>query len=378
MSDKYFITLLIFILSFSVNANLYLVPTPPSTPQRVAHTIIDANSHKVFATQNAHKKHDIASLTKLMTAYVAFKRIQSGFAGLDNQVEISDKAYKTSGSRSFIERGEQVSLEVLLKGMIIQSGNDASVAVAEHIAGDEETFVKLMNHYANEMAMKNTVYKNASGLPQEGHYSSAYDTALISIALITEFPQYYKWFGEKEFTHNNITQKNRNAMLWTDSSVDGLKTGYTEAAGYCLVISSKHDDMRLVSVVLGAKSKRERRTITKKLLDYSFRFYETQPLMDKSEVIANVRVKTGKKSTVKVGSLKKVYITLARGQFKTVKQFVKLPKNVVAPVQAKQMLGQLLIKVDDEIIANYPLYTLEAVKKSTGFSALIDKIKNFF
>ena len=370
--------LISLLLSLSISATLYLVPTPPAVKDHIKHTVIDAYSYKVLAAKNAHKTQEIASLTKLMTAYVAFKRIKMGFANLDDLVEISNKAYKTGGSRSFIERGEQISLRILLQGMIIQSGNDASVAIAEHIAGDEETFVKFMNHYANELGMKNTQYENSSGLPDKEHYSTAYDVGIISVAIIKEFPKYYQWFKQKEFTHNNIPQKNRNSMLWKDKTIDGLKTGVTEAAGYCLAISAKRNDMRLVSVVLGAKSKRERVKISKKLLAYSFRFYETQLLMKKNEVLAKIDVNSGEENEIKIGSLTDIYITLPRGQFKTVQQSIKLPKEVIAPIKQNQPLGELIIKIDGGSIVSYPLYTLETINKSTGFNALIDRIKGLF
>lgn len=354
------------------------VPSAPSVADKINYVLVDAKSGKVLASQNPDKKHDIASLTKLMAAYVAFKRIEEGLANLNDKVEISEKAYKTGGSRSFIEQDRQISLEVLLKGMIVQSGNDASVAVAEHIAGDEETFVKFMNYYARELEMKNTIFKNSSGLPETDHYSSAYDMALISIALIKEFPVYYRWFGQKKFTHNNITQRNRNTMLFKDKTIDGLKTGFTQAAGYCLAASSKRDDMRLISVVLNANSIRHRVNITKKLLNYGFRFYQTQLLMKNNEILANIPVSYGKQSKISIGSLDDIYITLPRGQFKNIKQTIKASKLIKAPIKKSQQLGTLTLSIKDEIIVKYPLFALASVDKSTGISAWIDKIKNWF
>lgn len=370
--------LLLCLLIFPALANKFIIPTPPKAAVGVSYNVVDFHSKKPLAQQDVHQKREIASLTKLMTAYVTFKRIQLGFANLEDSVSVSNKAYKTHGSRSFIEQGKDVPLKVLLKGMIIQSGNDASIAIAEHIAGDEETFVKFMNHYSKELGMKNTLFSNASGLSKKPHYSTAYDLSLLSIALIQEFPDYYLWFSQKEFTHNNITQKNRNNMLWTDSSIDGLKTGFTNAAGYCLIVSSMRNGMRVVSVVLGTDSKKTRTVLTKKLLEYSFRFYETQLLMDKSEPIAKAKLYFSSKDKIDVGSLNSVYLTMPRGKFSRIKQTIKLPQDITAPISLNQELGYLEISEDGEILEQFPLYTLEDAPKSGFIGQILDKINRLF
>lgn len=375
---KILFSLFFTLFTFYTSAALYIVPTPPATKAGAIYHVIDFNSYRVLASKNEHEKREIASLTKLMTAYVAFKRLKQGFANLKDQVEISDKAYRTGGSRSFIERGELIEFETLLKGMIIQSGNDASVAVAEHIAGDEETFIKFMNHYALELGMKNTAFTNASGLPQDGHYSTAADLAILAAALIREFPVYYKWFGQKEFTHNNITQKNRNNMLWSDDSMDGLKTGFTIKAGYCLITSSKRNNMRLISVVLGEASTRARTKVTKKLLNYSFRFYETQPLAKSDEILANMPIANSTKSSVKIGPLHDISLTLPRGQFQTVKQSIKIPKDITGPFAKGFQAGSLIVKVDEDIVAQYSLYALEDAPKSGFLGQLFNTVKTYF
>ena len=377
-SDYFIKFLSILLLSSSVLAGLHIVPTPPNTPKEIIYQVIDFNSYRVLASQGQDIKRPIASLTKLMTAYVAFKRLKLGFAGLSDEVEISNNAYQTFGSRSFMERGALIKFEVVLKGMIIQSGNDASVAIAEHIAGDEETFIKFMNHYAVELGMTNTLFANASGLPAENHYSTAHDLVLLAGALIREFPIYYQWFAQRKFTHNDITQKNRNSMLWSDASIDGLKTGFTKKAGYCLIVSSKRNGMRLISVVLNAKSKKIRVATTKKLLNYSFRFYETQPLAMAQESLMKVAISGSLKDEIKIGSLDDISLTLPRGQFNTVKQTIKLPKTIVAPIKKDDKIGALVVKVDDDIIAQYPLYALEKAPISGFFGQMIGKIKALF
>ena len=238
-----------------------------------------------FYSENENERRSPASLTKIMTSYVVFKRLKEDFISLDDEVKISEKAWKTGGSRSFIEVGKMINLEDLLKGMIIQSGNDASVALAEHVAGSEGTFVLFMNDYAQEIGMTNTRFENSSGLPHKDQYTTAKDMALLSSAIIKDFPVFYEWYGQKEFTYNNIKQINRNKLLFTDSTVDGLKTGWTQKAGYCLATSANRVGMRLVSVVLGSASPAIRTAETEKLLDYGFRFFETQSVNDISHQV---------------------------------------------------------------------------------------------
>ncbi len=375
---KFLSFVILIIINISAFADLYIIPSPPSIDENVAYSIIDYSSKKVLISQHENEKRSIASLTKIMTAYVAFKRIKAGLISLDDTVFISKNARLAIGSRSFLEQGESIKLEHLLQAMIIQSGNDASIAIAEHIAGDEETFVKLMNHYAKELAMNNTKFQNSSGLPQKAQYSTAKDLALLSVALIAEFPKHYKTFSKKQFTYNNITQKNRNAMLWSDKTVDGIKTGHTEAAGYCLIISSKRNTMRLVSVVLGAKSKNARKQISKRLLDYSFRFFETRTIAKKYEQIISKKIYKSSKNSISIGLQQNANITIARGQFKIIKQTIKLPKKIIAPVKKGDKLGELSITLDNKEIANYDLVALENAHLAGFFSRIIDNIKLLF
>ncbi|SVD04615.1 uncharacterized protein METZ01_LOCUS357469, partial [marine metagenome] len=262
--------LLLLISGANAEEPRFYIPEAPAIGA-VAYVVMDHNSGAILAANNEDEKRAPASLTKLMTSYVVFQRIKEEFITLEDDVKISEKAWKTGGSRSFIEVGKMIKLKDLLRGMIVQSGNDASVALAEHVAGSEGTFVLFMNDYAEQLGMKNSRFENSSGLPHEDQYTTAKDMAILSSAMIRDFPDFYKWYSEKEFTYNNITQPNRNKLLWSDSTVDGLKTGYTQKAGYCLVISAKRVGMRLISVVLGSESPTVRFTETEKLLDYGFR-----------------------------------------------------------------------------------------------------------
>ncbi len=291
--------LAIIILSFNAKAEepRFYIPDAPEI-SAASYVVMDHNSGQIIASNNENERRAPASLTKLMTSYVVFQRIKEEFIALDDEVKISEKAWKTIGSKSFIEVGKNIKLEILLKGMIIQSGNDASVALAEHVAGSEGTFVLFMNDYAQQLGMLNSRFENSSGLPHDEQYTSAKDMAILSSVMIRDFPDFYKWYSEEEFTYNNITQRNRNKLLWTDSTVDGLKTGYTKKAGYCLVTSAKRVGMRLISVVMGSKSATVRFSETEKLLDYGFRFFETQSIDDVSQ---EVPVYKSEKSNIRVG-----------------------------------------------------------------------------
>jgi len=310
-----------------------------------------------------------------MTSYVVFKRLREEFISLDDEVKISEKAWKTGGSRSFIEVGKMIRLEDLLKGMIIQSGNDASVALAEHVAGSEGTFVLFMNDYAQEIGMTNTRFENSSGLPHKDQYTTAKDMAILSSAIIKEFPALYEWYGQKEFTYNNIKQINRNKLLFTDSTVDGLKTGWTEKAGYCLATSANRVGMRLVSIVLGSSSSAIRNAETEKLLDYGFRFFETQSVNDISH---QVQVYKSKKGNIKVGVADPSYLTLPRNQFKYTTQTIKLSGDLIAPINQGDQVGNLAISFNDEDIATLPLIALENAEEAGFVSKMIDTVKLMF
>ena len=366
---------LIFIFS-NVNAEeprFYIPDSPPIAAK--SYVLMDHNSGKILAGENENERRSPASLTKIMTSYVIFKRLKEDFISLDDEVKISEKAWKTGGSRSFIEVGKMIKLEDLLMGMIIQSGNDASVALAEHVAGSEGTFVLFMNDYAQEIGMTNSRFENSSGLPHKDQYTSAKDMALLSSAIIKEFPDFYEWYGQKEFTYNNIKQINRNKLLFTDSTVDGLKTGWTEKAGYCLVTSANRVDMRLISAVLGSASPSIRTAETEKLLDYGFRFFETQSVNDISHQVPVYKSKIG---NIKVGVADSSYLTLPRNQFKYTTQTINLEGDLIAPINQGDQVGTLAISFNDEDIATLPLIALEDASEAGFVTKMIDTVKLMF
>ena len=369
-------TVLIIPFVFSVYAEepRFYIPEAPSIAAK-AYVLMDHNSGIILAANNENEKRAPASLTKLMTSYVVFKRLKEEFITLDDEVKISEKAWRTGGSKSFIEVGKMIKLEDLLKGMIIQSGNDASVALAEHVAGSEGTFVLFMNDYAQQIGMENTRFENAPGLPHDDQYTTAKDIALLSSAMIREFPVYYEWYSQKEFTYNNITQTNRNKLLFTDSTVDGLKTGWTSKAGYCLVTSANRVDMRLISVVLGSDSPAIRTSETEKLLDYGFRFFETQSINDISH---QVRVYKSEKANIKVGVADSSFLTLPRNQFRYTTQTINLNQDLIAPINQGEQVGELVLSFNDQNIATLPLIALENAPEAGFISKMIDTIKLLF
>jgi D-alanyl-D-alanine carboxypeptidase (penicillin-binding protein 5/6) len=363
-----------FIFSAYAEEPRFYIPEAPSIAAK-AYILMDHNSGIILAANNENEKRSPASLTKLMTSYVVFKRLTEEFITLDDEVKISEKAWRTGGSKSFIEVGKMIKLEDLLKGMIIQSGNDASVALAEHVAGSEGTFVLFMNDYAQQIGMENTRFENASGLPHDDQYTTAKDMALLSSAMIRDFPVYYEWYSQKEFTYNNITQTNRNKLLFTDSTVDGLKTGWTQKAGYCLVTSANRVDMRLISVVLGSDSPAIRTSETEKLLDYGFRFFETQSVNDISH---QVRVYKSEKANIKVGVADSSFLTLPRNQFRYTTQTINLNQDLIAPINQGEQVGELVVSFNDQNIATLPLIALENAAEAGFISKMIDTIKLLF
>ena len=363
-----------FVFSAYAEEPRFYIPEAPSIAAK-AYILIDHNSGIILAANNENEKRSPASLTKLMTSYVVFKRLKEEFITLDDDVKISEKAWRTGGSKSFIEVGKMIKLEDLLKGMIIQSGNDASVALAEHVAGSEGTFVLFMNDYAQQIGMENTRFENASGLPHDDQYTTAKDMALLSSAMIRDFPVYYEWYSQKEFTYNNITQTNRNKLLFTDSTVDGLKTGWTQKAGYCLVTSANRVDMRLISVVLGSVSPAIRTSETEKLLDYGFRFFETQSVNDISH---QVRVYKSEKANIKVGVADSSFLTLPRNQFRYTTQTINLNQDLIAPINQGEQVGELVVSFNDQNIATLPLIALENAPEAGFISKMIDTIKLLF
>jgi D-alanyl-D-alanine carboxypeptidase (penicillin-binding protein 5/6) len=355
----------------------HAVVTPsPTAPTVIAKSYVlqDFDSGRVLAELNSDQRLPPASITKLMTAYVVSQELHMGNIGLSDEVLISEKAWRMVGSRSFIEVNTKVSVEVLLRGMIIQSGNDAAVALAEHIAGSEETFAQMMNQYAQQLGMVNTNYRNSTGLPDPDHFTTARDIATLSAAIIRDFPDHYKWYAEKEFTYNNITQHNRNKLLWRDTSIDGLKTGHTEEAGYCLAASAKRGDMRLISVVLGTRSENARAQETQKLMNYGFRFFETHELYQSQTSITDTKVWKGSDKQLALGIAQDLAVTVPRGRYKELVATTNIQQPVIAPVMAGAQLGEVEIRLGDELIANQALIALSTVEQGSWWRRLIDTL----
>ena len=371
------LTLLLSSLSFLLQAVPSPVPSPPKLAAK-SYLLIDANSGRILAEKNIDKKIEPASITKLMTAYVVYKELESGRLTLDEKVTISKKAWRMQGSKMFVEVNKKVSVETLLKGLIIQSGNDAAVALAEHIAGTESTFADYMNQYAQSLGMTNTHFVNSTGWPHKDHRTTARDIATLSRAIITEFPERYKYYSQKAFKYNGIKQYNRNKLLWRDKSVDGLKTGHTESAGYCLVASAKRNDMRLISVVLGTKSEKARTDISQALLNYGFRFYESNKLHGAAESLKTVRVWMGNKENVSIGLADDLYITIPRGQYKYLNVKMDINANLEAPVKKGQQVGTLRIVYDDEELLSRPLIALQTIDKGSIWQQSRDYILQWF
>ncbi|WP_374087802.1 D-alanyl-D-alanine carboxypeptidase family protein [Methylomicrobium lacus] len=357
------------------NAETVEIQTPaPPTIDAKAYIVQDFQTGKVLAESNADEKLAPASLTKIMTVYVVFKELANGHLHLDDLATISKKAWGTSGSRMFVEVNAQVKIEDLLKGVIIQSGNDASVALAEHIAGDESTFADMMNQHAARLGMKNTHFKNADGLPIEDHYTSARDLAILTNALIREFPQYYPWFSQKEFTYNNIVQHNRNLLLSRDSTVDGVKTGFTDDAGYCLVASALRNDMRLISVVMGTKSASARAVENQNLLNYGFRFFESPRLYEGKKSLSDARVWKGDAQTVALGLAESLHASVPRGGSKDVKSTIHINEPIVAPIKAGDKFGTVEVTYKDKVVDQKDLIALNAVGEGNMFRRLLDGV----
>jgi D-alanyl-D-alanine carboxypeptidase (penicillin-binding protein 5/6) len=293
-------------------------------------------------------------------------------------VTISEKAWRTPGSRMFVEVGKQVSVEDLMQGMIVQSGNDATVALAEYVAGTEDSFAALMNRYAAALGLKGSHFVNSTGLPDPQHYMTAHDIALVAAAIIREFPEYYHWYSQKKFTYNDITQYNRNKLLWRDDSVDGMKTGHTDSAGYCLVTSAKKDDMRLISVVLGTDSEKARADASQALLNYGFRFYETHKLYDAGKQLATARIWKGESDTVSLGLDSPLYATVPRGQYKALAASMTINNRIMAPVSKDETLGNVKVQLGDAVIAEQNLVALQGVGEGSIWHRIVDEALLYF
>ncbi|MGI1679128.1 MAG: D-alanyl-D-alanine carboxypeptidase [Cellvibrionaceae bacterium] len=362
--------------SFSVNAAPVIIPSPPQLAAS-GYLLIDASTGKVLVEKNADQPLPPASLTKMMTSYIVSGEIARGNVQEDTPVNISVKAWKMGGSKMFVREGTRVPLKDLLRGVIIQSGNDASVALAEHIAGSEEGFVDIMNQQAMLLGMASTNFENATGWPAEGHRTTARDLSILAKALINDYPEHYAIYSEKYFEYNGINQANRNKLLFRDPNVDGLKTGHTEEAGYCLVSSAKKDDMRLISVVMGARSEDARAAESQKLLTYGFRYYQTHKLYSVADTLSDVKIWKGKTDQLALGVAEDILVTIPRGVEENLNAQMHLGTILEAPVKAGQELGRVTVDLNGEKILDVPLVAKQAVEQAGFFARLIDSIKLF-
>ena len=367
----------LFVLFASATHAAVPIPAPPQVAAK-NFILVDANSGHVMAEKDADAKIEPASITKLMTAYVIYKELESGSMSMDDVVTISEKAWRMGGSRMYVEVDKKVSVHDLMKGLIIQSGNDATVALAEHVAGTEQAFVDLMNQYAGKLGMTGTYFANSTGWPAEGHLTTARDIAKLALAVIQEFPGHYAWYKEKVFTYNNIKQYNRNKLLWSDASVDGIKTGHTESAGYCLVASAVRSDMRLISVVLGTDSEKSRASVSQSLLNYGFRFFETHKLYAAGEILNRSRVWKGDTDKVSLGLLEDLYITIPRGSYGQLEAVMDVDANIVAPLDKGSQHGAVRVTLAEEEMLQAPLVALESINEGSLFQIAKDHILQLF
>ncbi|MDR5907297.1 D-alanyl-D-alanine carboxypeptidase [Halomonas qiaohouensis] len=351
----------------------------PSPPQLAAKSwfLMDADSGEVLVEHNADERLPPASLTKLMTAYLVERELDRGNINMDDMVRVSENAWRTGGSKMFIEVDTEVSIRDLLYGIVIASGNDASVAVAEHLAGGEQPFADLMNQHAQRLGLHNTSFANATGLPDPEQYSSARDMALLSQYIINDYPEHYAIYAERYFDYNDIRQPNRNRLLWRDATVDGLKTGWTTEAGYGLVASAKRDDMRLISVVMGTSSEEARAQETQKLFSYGFRYFETLNLYEAGSVLETPRIWGGAENQVRVGVDNDVRMTVPRGRSDELTARLNLRGDITAPVAAGDQLGTLEVKLGDEVLGERPLVALENVEQGGIFKRVFDMVRQF-
>jgi D-alanyl-D-alanine carboxypeptidase (penicillin-binding protein 5/6) len=380
LNNSTFSLLTVFTLLFLFISTANAAVPIPAAPKVAAknYILVDANSGRVLAEKEADVQVEPASITKLMTSYVIYNELEAGRLSMDDMVTISEKAWRMGGSRMYVEVDKQVSVHDLMKGLIIQSGNDATVALAEHIAGTERAFVDLMNQYAAKLGMTNTLFLNSTGWPAEGHLTSARDISKLALAVIQEFPEHYAWYKEKVFTYNNIKQYNRNKLLWSDDSVDGIKTGHTESAGYCLVASAVRSDMRLISVVLNTDSEKTRASVSQSLLNYGFRFFETHKLYAAGEVLNRSRVWKGDSEKVSLGLLKDLYITIPRGSYKQLEAVMDVDANIVAPLDKGSQHGAVRVNLAEEEMLHTPLVALESVGEGSMFQIAKDHILQLF
>lgn len=379
--------LLLTVLLFALQPSAFTFAAAPEEPTAVppapqvdakGYLLVDFATGIELAAANADQRLEPASLTKIMSAYVIYRALAEGRVQMTDQVLISENAWRTGGSKMFVEVGKRVGMEDLLKGMIIQSGNDASVALAEHVAGSEQTFAELMNTHAKRLGMQNSSFRNATGLPDPEHYTTARDIARVTAALIREFPEFYVWDGTKEFEYNGIKQQNRNRLLWRDPTVDGVKTGFTQNAGYCLVASAKRDDMRLISVVLGASGPEARAQASLELLNFGFRFYESHRLYPAAQPVESVRVWRGDLEELPVGPARDVVATIPRGRYAQLNARLEKNPELVAPIPKGTQIGDIVVNLQEQELLRVPLVALQDVGEGSLWQRARDTVLQWF
>lgn len=365
--------LLILLLSTVPVSAQQPVPRPPQLPVN-GYILLDFSSNQLIAEKNSRLPMEPASITKLMSAYVVYQKISEGIIQLNDEVIISENAFSQEGSRMFLEKGSSISVADLLMGVVVQSGNDATVALAEYVAGTEQAFAKLMNEQAAALGLKDSHFVNATGLPDPKHLTTAYDIALLVRSLIKNFPEFYRNYSVRSFTHNDIQQHNRNKLLWQDASVDGVKTGHTSSAGFCLAASALRQNMRLISVVLGAVNEKNRFDATQELLDYGFRYFQTHKLYENGHSLTDVEVWKGEISELQLGFNNDVYVTIPRDRYQDLQASLRVNNTIEAPVQQGQTLGSVVIQLDDQVVADIPLVALNNIAEAGLVGRLTDEV----
>jgi serine-type D-Ala-D-Ala carboxypeptidase (penicillin-binding protein 5/6) len=353
------------------------IPNPPEVDAR-AYVLLDYTTGQVLAQRNADARMEPASLTKLMTCYVVFHALKAGTLKLDDQVTISEHAWKAEGSRTFVQVGSKIPAEVLIKGMIVQSGNDATIALAERVGGTEGAFVQLMNDYARRLGLTNTHFDDSSGLPSPTHYTSARDMSLLASALLRDFPEYYPWFSLREFVWNNIKQENRNGLLERDPSVDGMKTGHTDSAGFCLVTSARRQDMRLITVVLGSNSIKAREDASAALVNYGFTFYETVNVKRRGAPVLKPRVYKAAEEFYSVGPASDINIVVPRGQAGSIMTTATVQRRLIAPLSTSTRVGELQVVVNGKPVTSVPLFPIADIPEGGLWTRLSDTVLLWF
>jgi len=376
---KKILTLLLLFVTFTALAAPVDLPmAPPPQLAAKAWLLLDTQSGQSLVEHNADQRIEPASLTKLMSAYLTFAALRQGRIKLTDTVPVSEKAWKAEGSRMFIEPNQPVTVAELLRGMIVQSGNDATIALAEAVGGSEAGFVAMMNKQAQRLGMSNTHFVNSTGLPDARHYTTARDLARLAAAIVRDFPEFYPLYSIKEYTYNGITQANRNRLLWSDPTVDGMKTGHTQGAGYCLIASSQRGTRRLLSVVLGADSEAMRAMESQRLLNYGFQFFDSVRLYAKNQTVATLKVWKGSSNTIKTGFTRDIYLSLPRGQAKDIKASLTTRQPLLAPLVAGQQIGTVTLTLNNKPLAQYPLLALESVSVANMFGRAWDGLRLLF